>query len=74
MRDAPPTGVDGLKELTEMRFDDAGDSRSSYAIFKERGGNIRGDPREGGGSLSFIRGEGEWNGGGAFFWCPFSCF
>ena len=52
MRDALPTGVDGLKELTDMRFDDPGDSRSSYAIFKESVESVPGDHREGAGGLS----------------------
>jgi len=47
-----------------MRFDDAGISRTFYAIFKERCGNIREDPREGDGHLSFVGGEGERNGRG----------
>ena len=64
MRDGPPTGVERLKELTEMRFDDAGISRTFYAIFKERCGNIREDPREGDGHLSFVGGEEERNGRG----------
>ena len=42
MRDAPPTGVDGLKELTEMRFDDAGihaiPTRSSRKALRASGG------------------------------------